>query len=204
MRSSFRVASIVLCMVFATSLQGAVLSNSIQDNAEDLTAAIIAKIASVAVYGLNPQSEPGARKTRFSDAELNAYLNSSVALPEALAEPRFSLIGEGALLAEGVVDLDRVGNRPNAGPFDPISLLSGKLPVKAAAVIQSADGLARVHLDYLEIGGIRLPQNLTKELIAAYTRSVDRPAGIDIDLEYSLPYRILKIHVHPGEAVIVQ
>ncbi|SVC09324.1 uncharacterized protein METZ01_LOCUS262178, partial [marine metagenome] len=53
------VASIVFCIVFATSLTVTVLSNSIQDNAEDLTAAVIAKMATVAVYGLNPQSEPG-------------------------------------------------------------------------------------------------------------------------------------------------
>ena len=32
----------------------------------------------------------------------------------------------------------------------------------------------------------------------------DRPEGIDVDLEYSLPHRILAIHVRPGEAVIIQ
>ena len=204
MQSSFRVAGIVFYVVIATCLKGTVLSNSSQDNADDLTASMIAKIASVAAYGLDPHDDPGARKTRFSDAELNAYLNSSVVLPEALAEPRFSLIGEGALLVEGVIDLERVGKRSNAGPFDPISLLSGKLPVKVAAVIHAADGLARVNLDYVEIGGIRIPQGLARELIAGYTGSADRPKGIDVDLEYSLPYRILTIHIHPGEAVIVQ
>ena len=205
MQSVFRVATVLVFMVFAISIKGAVLSYAIQDSDEDLTASMVAKIASVAAYGLAPQEESGARRTRVSDAELNAFLNSSiVVLPEALARPRFTFIGEGALLAEAVVDLDRVSERPTAGPFDPLSLLSGQLPVKAAAVIDSADGLARVNIDYVEIGGIRIPHGLARELIAGYTGSVDRPKGVDVDLEYSLPHRILAIHVRPGEAVIIQ
>jgi hypothetical protein len=205
MQSVFRVATVLVFMVFAISIKGAVLSYAIQDSDEDLTASMAAKIASVAAYGLAPQEESGARRTRVSDAELNAFLNSSiVVLPEALAQPRFTFIGEGALLVEAVVDLDMVGERPTAGPFDPLSLLSGQLPVKAAAVIDSADGLAKINIDYVEIGGIRIPHGLARELIAGYTGSVDRPKGVDVDLEYSLPHRILAIHVRPGEAVIIQ
>jgi len=205
MQNVFRLATVLFLVAFAISIKGSVLSYAIQDRDENLTASMVAKIASVAAYGMAPQEEPGARRTRVSAAELNAFLNSSVVvLPEALARPRFTLTGEGTLLAEAVVDLDRVGERPNTGPFDPLSLLSGQLPVKAAAVIDSADGLARVNIDYVEIGGIRIPRGLARELIAGYTGSVDRPEGIDVDLEYSLPHRILAIHVRPGEAVIIQ
>ncbi len=205
MQSIFRVATVLFLMAFAISIKGSVLSHAIQDGDEDLTASVVAKITSIAAYGSAPQEESGTRRTRVSAAELNAFLNSSaVVLPEALARPRFTFIGEGALLAEAVVDLDRVGERPTAGPFDPLSLLSGQLPVKAAAVIDSADGLARVNIDYVEIGGIRIPHGLARELIAGYTESADRPEGVDVDLEYSLPHRILAIQVRPGEAVIIQ
>ena len=119
MQSVFRVATVLFLMAFAISIKGSILSHAIQDREQNLTASMMAKIASVAAYGLAPQEESGTRRTRVSDAELNAFLNSSiVVLPEALARPRFTFIGEGALLAEAVVDLDRVSERPSAGPFE--------------------------------------------------------------------------------------
>jgi len=163
-----------------------------------------AKLADIVVHGSAPEERQAARETRASEAELRAFLLAGVTLPDGVTDPNLTLVGEGTAVAEAIVDLDRVRSRRSGSWTDPLSYLSGRLPVRASGVLHAENGVARVEIERVEVGGIGVPHLLLRELVAAYTRTDDQPAGLDLDDEYQLPYRVQEIRILAGEVVVVQ
>jgi hypothetical protein len=66
------------------------------------------------------------------------------------------------------------------------------------------NGVGRFQLESAEISGISIPKSLVQELLTHYSRTAEKPAGINLDDPFELPARITEIRVGRGEAMIVQ
>jgi hypothetical protein len=108
--------------------------------------------------------------------------------------------------AKAVVDLDVVKRRrqSSGGWFDPLALLSGRVPVGAVGTLQAQQGMARFELESADVSGVPVPKALLQELLNVYARTPERPDGINLDAPFPLPAKIVEIRVAEQRAVIVQ
>ncbi len=142
----------------------------------------------------------------MSEPEVNSYLRFTIApdLPKGVVEPSVTIVGEGQLQGRAVVDLDAVTRAKSSGAFNPIRLLSGRLPVTAQGVLKTGDGHGQFALERAEISGIPIPKTLLQEIVSYYSRSQQFPEGVDIDAPFALPARIKEIHINAQQAVVIQ
>jgi hypothetical protein len=103
-----------------------------------------------------------------------------------------------------VVDLDAVRKQKQRGWLDPMSYLTGRLPITASGRLSTKDGVGRFTLESAEISGVTVPKSLVQELLTYYSRSAERPDGINMDDPFQLPSRIREIQVGQGTATVIQ
>ena len=147
------------------------------------------------------------RPTTFSQAETNSYLKFKAGdlLPTGLTQPELTMIGNGKVSGQAVVDLDVVRQKSSSGGgFDPTSYLTGKLPVSASGRIVTWDGKGKFELDTATINGIPLPKSLLAQMVNFFTRTADNPRGSSIDDTFELPASIQRIDVNAGSWVTHQ
>lgn len=149
-----------------------------------------------------------SKLTPVSEREVNAYLRYSMGdtLPPGVTDPNVAILGAGRVSAKAVVDLDAVKRRRQGGGgwFDPLALLSGRVPVAAVGTLQAQQGMARFELESADVSGVPVPKAILQELLNLYARSPEHPDGINLDTPFPLPARILEIRVAEQRAVIVQ
>jgi hypothetical protein len=90
------------------------------------------------------------------------------------------------------------------GWLDPLSYLSGRLPLTATGRLITQDGVGRFQLESAEISGVTIPKTLLQELLSYYSKSTEDPDGINMDDPFELPSRIREIRVGKGEAMVIQ
>jgi hypothetical protein len=146
------------------------------------------------------------RSTPVSDIEVNSYLRFHAAgqIPVGILEPTLNALGGGRVSGRAVVDLDAVRKQKHRGWLDPMSYLTGRLPVTAAGRLTTKDGTGQFQLESAEISGITIPKAVLQELVSYYSRTADNPAGIDMDAPFELPSRIREIRVGTGTSTVVQ
>ncbi len=145
--------------------------------------------------------------TTFSQAETNSYLkyNAGDLLPTGLTQPMVTLIGEGRLAGEAVVDLDIVRRKSSSGGWlDPTSYLTGKLPVTAPGRIITGDGKARFDIERAEVSGVPIPRSFLAQMVNFFTRTADNPKGSSIDDTFEMPAKIRRIDVESGRFTVHQ
>jgi hypothetical protein len=164
------------------------------------------KVLTIRQYGEVPPKGNGQRVTPVSEPEVNSYLQFTIApdLPTGVVDPSVVIVGDGQLQGRAVVDLDAVAKAKASGAFNPIRLLSGRLPVTASGVLRTADGRGQFELSRAEISGIPIPKTLLQEIVSYYSRSSQFPEGVAIDAPFALPARIKEIHINAQQAVVVQ
>ena len=153
----------------------------------------------------SPRKQP--RRIVITENELNAYFVFDAAkdLPAGVVNPAIQILGPGKLAAQAVVDLDAVRKAsPPKSLLDPKNLLIGRLPLSASGTLTTKNGMGTFILEAASVGTIPLPKLLLQEIVGFYTRSADKPGGIDIDDPFALPANIREIQVTRGQAVIVQ
>ena len=145
------------------------------------------------------------RLTPLPEPDVNAYLAHQAAphLPVGIRAPVVR-IGEGRLSAEAVIDLDAIRASRERSGFDPVRYLGGQLPVTASGRVRSGNGVARVDVESVTVGGIPVPVDVLQELVRYFTRTPDQPSGTRLDAPIPLPYGITELRLSPGLAVIVQ
>ena len=166
-----------------------------------------AKMSRIVALGNQKQARPsGPVTTPISDAEINAYLEygAKAQVPAGIVEPRLNALGEGRVGGQATVDLDAVRKQKQRGWLDPMSYLTGRLPVTAAGRLTTKDGIGQFQLDSAEISGVTVPKAVLQELLTHYSRTPENPAGIDMDAPFELPSRIREIRVGTGTSTIVQ
>lgn len=149
----------------------------------------------------------GARRTPVTQDELNSWFayRAKPLLPNGVMQPEVTIVGQGQLAAQAIVDLDAVAKRrASGGVFDPWALLGGKVPVKVTGILHTRDGQARLEVQSAEVSGVPVPPTLMQELVSFYSRSPERPAGVRLDDTFMLPANIRQIEVGQGQAVVVQ
>jgi len=149
----------------------------------------------------------GARRTAVTQDELNSWFTyrAQPLLPAGLSQPTVTIVGQGRLAGQAVVDLDAIAKRrASGGTFDPWSLVAGRVPLNVTGTLHTRDGMGRFEVQSAEISGVPVPTTLLQELVSLYSRSPERPQGFRLDDPFALPANIRQIEIGQGQAVVVQ
>lgn len=197
MRTRLTFALIVVSVVAAAAAQS---PQALADGAFSKLQTVIQGTAGPA------RSGGAARRTVFSQTEMNAYLKyrASTWLPTGLTDPTVQFIGPNRVATLVTADLDGVRKKGSGGWFDPTAYLSGRLPVYVTGTLVTADGRGRFALERATVDGIPVPKLFIDELLAYYTRTPEQPSGLRLEEPFVLPSEIRRIDVAPGEAVVIQ
>ena len=193
-------AFVLLIPALVVPLQAATVS---RQSAEEFAQ----KIALIQRQGATP-ARVGSRRTPLTEDELNSWFmyRAQPVLPAGVSQPQITIVGEGRLAGQAVIDLDAVAKRRSSagGAFDPLSLIGGKVPVSVNGILHTRDGMARFEVQRAEMSGIPVPVTVLQEVLTYYSRSEERPQGVRLDDVFSLPANIRQIEVGQGRAVVVQ
>jgi hypothetical protein len=142
----------------------------------------------------------------LSEGELNSYLNLSptLKLPEGISDVEF-LFERERINATGQLDLDvvRGKDKVGSGPLDPLSLLSGSVPVELSGRLKSeGEGFGAFEIDGVRLGPVSLPVSVLAQIVASATRSQENPQGFDIRAPFRLPYSLKRVRIQPGRALL--
>jgi hypothetical protein len=149
----------------------------------------------------------GSRRTPLTESELNSWFayHAQPLIPQGVAEPKISIIGNGKVGAEAIVDLDAVAKRKaTGGVLDPWGYIGGRVPVSVTGILHTKDGIGRFQLESAEVSGVPVPKTVLQELVAYYSRTENHPNGINVEAPFELPAGISRIEVAQGQAVVVQ
>ena len=147
------------------------------------------------------------RRTPVSQDELNSWFTyrAQPLLPAGVSRPQLTIVGQGKVSGEAIVDLEEIGKRrKTGGTFDPWSYLGGRVPVTVEGILHTEKGRGRFEVQSAELSGVPVPKTILQELISYYSRTPDDPDGISLDAAFALPAGIDKIEVGQGQAVVVQ
>jgi hypothetical protein len=163
------------------------------------------KVAAILQASERPRREP--LKTTVTEPEVNAYLafDARNELPAGVVEPVVSILGTGRLAGRAIVDLDEVRKQKKpTSMFDPVSYLTGRVPIEATGVLTTSNGVGRFQLESATVGGVPVPKMVLQEIVSHYSRTAQNPSGINLDDPFALPSRIREIQVERGQAIVVQ
>lgn len=154
----------------------------------------------------NASAAAASQTTQLTDAELNSYLHFHLKdqVPAGVVDPTLNALGDGRVKGAATIDLDAVRRQKQRGWTDPLSYMTGKLPLTASGLLITQNGVGRFQLESAEISGIAIPKSLVQELLGYYSKSAEKPSGISMDDPFELPARIKEIRVGKGEAMVVQ
>jgi len=141
-----------------------------------------------------------------TDAEVNSYLKYRAAdqIPVGIVNPILTAVGNGRVSGRALVDLDAVRTQKKRGWTDPMGYLTGKLPVTAVGTLATDNGVGRFQLESAAISGVTIPKAVLQELLSYYSRTPEKPSGINMDDPFELPARIREIRVQQGTALVIQ
>jgi hypothetical protein len=125
-------------------------------------------------------------------------------LPAGVAQPQVTIVGEGQVAAQALVDLDAVAKRRSRSAFVPLSLIGGTVPVIVAGRLHTREGTARFEVQSAQVSGIPVPVTVLQELVGYYSRTPERPEGVRLDETFMLPAGIRQVEISRGQAVVVQ
>jgi hypothetical protein len=147
-----------------------------------------------------------AQTTQLTDSELNSYLRFHLKdqVPVGIVEPTLNALGDGRVAGGALIDLDAVRKSRKRGWTDPLSYLTGQMPLTASGTLTTQNGIGRFQLGSASISGVSIPKSLVQELLTHYSKSAENPSGIGIDDPFELPAKIKEIRVGKGEALVVQ
>ena len=165
-----------------------------------------AKLTKIVQAGNVKTLKPAPQTTQISDNELNAYFkyNAKDQIPVGIVEPTINALGDGRVGGRAVVDLDAVRKQKQRGWLDPMSYMTGRLPITATGKLVTKDGVGQFSLEAAEISGVTIPKTVLQELLGYYSRTKENPNGINMDDPFELPARIREIRVGKATATIVQ
>ena len=165
-----------------------------------------AKLTQIEKNGAVPAKRSAARITPISDGEVNSYLRflAGKQVPVGIADPILHAAGDGRVTGRAVVDLDAVRTQKKRTWSDPLAYLSGHLPVSAQGTLTTTNGVGRFNLESADISGVTVPKSLMQDLLTYYSKSPERPNGINMDDPFQLPSAIKEIKVGVGTTTVVQ
>jgi hypothetical protein len=194
-----RIATISAVLLALATLEAATLSKQQAD-------LFSRKVQQIVVQADRVQA-PGTKRTPVTEGELNSWFAYSAKplLPAGVAEPRITLVGNGKVGGQAIVDLDAIARRKQSGgTFDVWNLVGGKVPVNVLGTLKTKDGIGSFQLESADVSGLPLPKTFLQELVSYYSRTPTHPQGVKLDDSFDLPASIRQIDVVAGQAVVVQ
>ena len=154
--------------------------------------------------GLSGGGGTGAEATPIvvTEQELNSLLNLGLpdGLPAGVSDVAIRF-RQGRIEASALVDVERVqGHVSSSSSWNPFALLSGQVPVAAAGQLISDEGFASLQMLEVSVGSVAVPLAVLEQLVAASTRTADRPEGFDIHAPFRLPFSLKRVRLQDGQA----
>lgn len=196
---SRRTATVFLVIAAIVPLGAATVS---RQNAD----AFSKKIVQIQRQGTTSE-RAGTRRTPLSQDEVNSWFTYTAGpmLPNGVTQPQVTIVGQGKVAGQAIVDLDAVAKKRSSGSMlDPWSFLGGRLPVNVTGILHTQNGMGRFEVQSAHISGIPVSPTILQELLSYYSRSPERPDGVRLDGPFELPAKIRQIEVGQGQAVVVQ
>jgi hypothetical protein len=165
------------------------------------------KVAAIQEHGAFAGASRPPRRTTVSEAEVNSWFlfDAPPLLPDGLAQPRLTLLGNRRVVGTAIVDLDAVArSRATGRTFDIWNFIGGRVPVTVTGVLHLERGQGRFDVQTAEISGVAVPLRVLEELVQYYSRTPDDPTGIRLTDTFELPAGITQVELRPGSAVVVQ
>lgn len=186
-------------VVLAPGGVDATLTAAVGSNGQSLPAAdrMQQKLEAIVRFGAIPRLETQA--TVIEEDEVNAYIAHylQAEIPPGIDTPTLRIHGDNRLSATATLDLDAMNaSRGPSEGFDPLRVLTGRLPAKVAGRLVTENGSGRFELESAELGGIPLPRALVAQLVRRYDVNIDDP--------FDLPSSIREIKVEPGQVTVLQ
>src|SRR3954467_12824379 len=131
------------------------------------------KVAQIVVQADGVQ-KPGTKRTPVSETELNSWFAYSAKplLPQGVADPRITLVGNGKVAGQAIVDLDAIAKKKQTGgTFDVWNLVGGKGAVNVAGTLRTRDGVGPFLLESADVSGLPLPKSFLQEVVSYYSRT---------------------------------
>jgi hypothetical protein len=165
---------------------------------------MLQKIVLIATNGLSQR--PAPRNTTVTEQEVNSFLaiHARKDLPAGVIDPIIKIAPAGRLTGSAIVDLDAVRKAQRDAGFSAVSLLSGRLPIQAAGVLRTSNGVGKFELHEAWVSGIPVPKALLQQIVAHYSRTPESPEGVNLDAPFELPASIREIRTGQGQAIVVQ
>ena len=154
----------------------------------------------------NASTKTAAPPIIIYQREINAYLRFQAAseFPEGVTDPDVALRSGGAVSLGATVDLSAIRDARARGTLDPLRYLGGRLPVSANGLVRTLNGIGRVDIESVSIGGVPMPSSVLSELVRYYSRSDQNPDGIDVSEPFELPYGVTELRIEHEQVVVVQ
>jgi len=163
------------------------------------------KVAEIAQFADRPVRQP--HRITVTEHEVNSYLKfeAGAQIPEGVVDPAITIVGAGRVSGRVVVDLDAVRKQNSQRSlFDPMSYVTGRVPVTATGILKASNGVGRFEFENAAIGPVPVPKLVLQEIVSYYSRTPEKPSGIALDDPFMLPAGIREIVVQTGRAVVVQ
>lgn len=148
-----------------------------------------------------------AKRTSFTEAEINTILNSLAGdwIPNGISEPQLRLLGKERISLRVIVDIDEFKRRRRRpGSAGPLNFFSGKMPALVRGDLITGDGKGQFKLQSVEMNGIPLPRALALELLSTHSKTRRNPEGFDLEKPFNLPASIRQLQIAPAEIVVIQ
>jgi hypothetical protein len=136
--------------------------------------------------------------------ELNSYVAYKLRskMPPEVSDLRVAFERD-RLTANALVDFDRLkAKMPPLGPFNPLTLLSGRVPAELRGRLDNGDGFGTFQLEDARLGAVPIPVTVIEQAVARSTRTAERPQGVDLAAPFRLPWGIRRVRLQPGRALI--
>jgi hypothetical protein len=196
--------SISLCLGFL-AIAAASPSSAVPQLSRDQGNSLARKIDAINRNAATQSVQP--KRTPMTESEVNSYLrfNINEKIPRGLTKPEIRISADGRLAGRVFVDIDEFKReRSSGGIMDPLSYISGQVPVTARGVLHTQEGKGQFQLVSAEMNGVPLPKVMVQELVTFFSRTRENPAGFNLDAPFGLPAKIREILTTDGEAVVVQ
>jgi hypothetical protein len=166
----------------------------------------LASILAIAEQSPDTRAPRRLRRTTLTEPEVNAYLSQNGAsfMPEGVANPVVTLDAGGRVRAKAMVDLDKALKPKERSWLDPLAWVSGTMEIAALGTLQTSAGKGRLTIEQATLGGVPVPPALLQEVVSAYSKTPERPAGFSLTEPFALPANIWNVETARGQAVVVQ
>jgi hypothetical protein len=83
-----------------------------------------------------------------------------------------------------------------------LAFLTGKVNVSVRGRLTSDDGFGTFEPEEAKVGSIPLAPSVLQQIVAASTKSADKPEGVDVLAPFRFPYGVRQIRLTQGRAVV--